>query len=235
MINCPKLKTTLASSGLLLPELTTLVAGSDWPPDFIFLRKLVIEDNMLSKPSIQSRKKIWEKLGDRYRFDAKDGLFCHWWDLIRFSEYHDLAQLAVLRWAQYDLLLRFLWINLYLPIKNAESPFQSKDLIYIIESHGGSQVLRRFFSNLSEKVQMRILQHFLLILKDCGGATGKVKKYFQSPPPGVNATRYAVQLARKEAPGSHEILDHWALRWWGDRASKADEILHCAESAARAI
>ena len=225
----PKLKTTLASSGLLLPELSVLVSDSEGDATCARLRKRVVDDNILSKPSIQSRQKIWAKLFDRYKFDVKDNLFLRWWNLIAQSERYDLAQLATLRWAQFDLVLRFLWKEVYLLRKNMEPSLQSKDIIGFVHDMRGTRTGKRFFFDRSENVQIRIAQHFLLLLRDCGAAKGKKSKNLVLLPVGKNASRYAVHLARKELPGSHEILGHWALRWWGGNSSKADEILRQAQ------
>lgn len=224
------LKTTLASSGLLLPELSVLVSDSEGEAAYARLRKRVVDDNILSKPSSQSRKEIWKKLTARYKFDIQDVLFQRWWNLIPYSESHDLAQLATLRWAQYDLLLRFLWNEVYLMRKTMEASVQSKDIINFISTIKGSHADKRFFMKRSENVRIRIAQHFLLILRDCGAAQGKNNKRFLTLPIGKHASRYVVYLAKQESPGSHEILEHWALRWWGDSPSKADEILRQGES-----
>ena len=226
----PKLKSTLASSGLLLPELSVLASDSERDFNYERLRKLAVDDNIVSKPSIQSRQKIWTKLLDRYKFDAKDDLFQSWWSLIRQSENYDFAQLATLRWAQYDLLLRFLWNDVYLFRKGIEASVQSEDIIGFIQDIKGVHAGKRFFLDRSESVQISIVQHFLLLLRECGAAKGKKNKMFVTIPVGENASRYAVHLARQECPGSHEILDHWALRWWGGNSSKADEILRQIES-----
>ena len=226
----PKLITTLASSGLLLPELSALVSDSEGEAAYARLRKRVVDDNILSKPSSQSRKEIWKKLTARYKFDIQDALFQRWWSLIPQSQSYDLAQLASLRWAQYDLLLRFLWNDLYLFRKGMETSVQSEDIIGFIQDIKGSHTGKTFFLVRSENVQKRIAQHFLLLLRECGAAKGKKNKMFVTIPVGENASRYAVHLARQECPGSHEILDHWALRWWGGNSSKADEILIQIES-----
>lgn len=226
----PKLKATLASSGLLIPELSVLASNSE--RDFIYdrLRTLVVDDNILSKPSIQSRQKIWAKLSDRYKFDIQDALFQRWWSLIPQSESYDFAQLATIRWAQYDLLLRFLWNDVYLFRKGMETSVQSEDIMGFIQDIKGVHAGKRFFLDRSESVQISIVQHFLLLLRECGAAKGKKNKMFVTIPVGENASHYAVHLARQECPGSHEILNHWALRWWGANSSKADEILRQIES-----
>jgi hypothetical protein len=225
----PKFKTTLASSGLLLPELSALISDSDKAVSYERLRFCVVDDNILSKPSTQSRQKIWTKLTDRYKFDFSDDLFQFWWNLIPRSEGHDLAQLAVLRWAQYDLLLRFLWNEVYLTRKSMEPSVQSVDIIDFIALIKGNHSGKRFFMERSENVRIRVAQHFLLILRECGAAKGKKNKKFVTLPVGTHASEYAGYLAKKELPGSHEILDHWALRWWGGNDAKADEILNRAQ------
>ena len=226
----PKLITTLASSGLLLPELSVLVSDSEGEAAYARLRKRVVDDNILSKPSSQSRKEIWKKLTARYKFDIQDALFQRWWSLIPQSERYDFAQLASLRWAQYDLLLRFLWNDLYLFRKGMEASVQSEDIIGFIQDIKGAHTGKTFFLVRSENVQKRIAQHFLLLLRECGAAKGKKNKRFVSLPIGKNASHYAAHLARRESPGSHDILNHWALRWWGGNSSKADEILRQIES-----
>jgi len=221
----PKFKTTLAGSGLLLPELAVLastVAENGATRD---LRERVLSDNILAKPSSQARHKIWEKLVSRYGMPSSDEVSRFWWDLLPETSPVDLAQLAVLRWAQHDLLLRFLWNEIYLPRRNMASPIQSTDLIGLIRGIKGIHSGRRFFLSCSETVQVRTAQHFLLILRECGAATGKRNKTLTTPPVGRRAGQFAAYLAKKELPGSNEILTHWALRWWGGGESKADEIL----------
>jgi BrxA len=227
--NEPKLKTTLASSGLLLPELSALFTYLEKNVSYQNLRKKVVDDNILSKPSIQSSQVIWGKLSARYKFNDKNDLFQNWLRLITQSEGYDLAQLATLRWAQSDLLLRFLWREIYLLLRNMEIPVQSNDIIDYIHSIKGHSTPKRFFLERSENVQTRIAQHFLLILRDCGAAKGKKNKTFSILPVGENASRYAVRLAKYDSPGSNEILDHWALRWWGDSPTKADDIIRKVE------
>lgn len=221
----PKLKTTLASSGLLLPELSVLVSDSEGEASYGRLRKRVVDDNILLKPSNQSRQTIWKKLTARYKFDAQDALFQRWWNLIPQSESHDLAQLAVLRWAQYDLLLRFLWNEVYLLRKSMEGSVQSEDIINFISTIRRRHTDKRFFLDRSENVRVRIAQHFLLVLKECGAAKGKKNKRFVTLPIGKYTSQYAAYLAKQDFPGSHQILGHWALQWWGGNSAKADEIL----------
>ena len=228
-IHSPKFKATLASSGLLLPELSVLISDSDKGVSYERLRTRVVDDNILSKPSTQSRQKIWAKLSDRYKFDFSDDLFQFWWNLNPQSEGHDLAQLAVLRWAQYDLLLRFLWNEVYLIRRSMEPSVQSEDIFDFISLIKGNHAGKRFFMERSENVQMRVAQHFLLILRECGAAKGKKNKKFVTLPVGTDASQYAGYLAKKELPGSHQILDHWALRWWGGNSTKADEIFNRAQ------
>ena len=98
-----------------------------------------------------------------------------------------------------------------------------------IHSLKGHSKPKRFFLDCSENVQTRIAQHFLLILRDCGAAKGKKNKTLSMLPIGENASRYAVCLAKYDSPGSNEILDHWALRWWGDSPTKADDIIRKVE------
>ena len=226
----PKLKTTLASSGLLLPELSVLASNSVGDSCYAKLRKQVVNDNILSKPSIQSRQKIWEKLFDRYKFNFEEPSFQFWWSLIPHSASYDLAQLAAMRWAQFDLLLRFLWNEVYLLRRSMVAPVKSEDILGLIQDIKGVNSAKHFFLARSENVKRRIAGHFLLILRDCGAAKGKKSKSLATLPIGKNASRYAVYLARQESPGSHEILGHWALRWWGDSPSRADEILRQGES-----
>ena len=225
----PKFKTTLASSGLLLPELSVLVSDSEIEASYGRLRKRVVDDNILLKPSNQSRQTIWKKLTARYKFDFSDDLFQFWWNLIPRSEGHDLAQLAVLRWAQYDLLLRFLWNEVYLTRRSMESSVQSEDIIDFINLIRGNHAAKRFFMERSENVRIRVAQHFLLILRECGAAKGKKNKKFVTLPVGTDASQYAGYLAKKDLPGTHQILDHWALRWWGGNSAKADEIFNRAQ------
>ncbi len=229
-ISVTKLKTTLASSGLLLPELSVLLSDSNKNLTYTYIRKRVVEDNILSKPSVHSRQKIWAKLVDRYKFDENDEFFRSWQKLAVQSEGYDLAQLATLRWAQFDLLLQFLWQNIYIPLNKMESSVNSNDIIDLVSRMKGYSAPKRFFLKRSEKVQSRIAQHFLLILRECGAAKGKKNKTFTVLPIGKYASEYAVYLSKRELPGSCEILSHWALRWWGGNSTKADEILRQVES-----
>ena len=90
-----KPKTTLASSGLLLPELSALFTYLEENVSYENIRKKVVNDNILSKPSIQSSQVIWSKLSARYKFNDKDNLFQIWLELITQSEGYDLAQLCL--------------------------------------------------------------------------------------------------------------------------------------------
>lgn len=221
----PKFKTTLAGSGLLLPELAALASTVAENGEAVGLREPVLSDNILAKPSSQARLTIWKKLVSRYGIPSSDEVSRFWWDLLPETSPVDLAQLAALRWAQHDLLLRFLWNEIYLPRRNMAAPIQSADLIGFIKGIKGIHAGRRFFLSCSETVQVRMAQHFLLILRECGAATGKRNKTLTTLPVGSHAGRFAAYLAKKELPGSNEILTHWALRWWGGGESKADDIL----------
>jgi hypothetical protein len=221
----PRYKTTLAGSGLLLPELATLGAGLSGKEADIGLRERVLSDNILAKPSSQARLTIWKKLVSRYGIPSSDEVSRFWWALLPEASNADLAQLAALRWAQHDLLLRFLWNEVYLPRRHMASPIQSADVIGFIKGIEGAHPGRRFFLSRSETVQVRMAQHFLLLLRDCGAATGKRNKSLMTPPVGRHAAQFAAFLARTELPGSSEVLTHWALRWWGGGESRADDIL----------
>ena len=127
------------------------------------------------------------------------------------------------------MLLRFLWKKVYLTRRSMEPSVQSEDIIDFVSLIKGNHAGKRFFMERSENVQIRVAQHFLLILRECGAAKGKRNKKFVTPPVSTQASRYAGYLAKTECPSSHEILDHWALRWWGGNAAKADEILNSAQ------
>ena len=176
--NNSKLKTTLASSGLLLPELSALFTYLEESVSYENIRKKVVNDNILSKPSIQSSQVIWSKLSARYKINDKDNLFQIWLELITQSEGYESAQLATFRWAQFDLLLRFMWRKVYLLIRNIESPVQSKDIIDFIHSIKGHSTPKRFFLECSENVRTRIAQHFLLILETAAQRKEKRIKRF---------------------------------------------------------
>ncbi len=221
----PKYKSILSQSGLLLPELSTLASSAEGKELDTQIKKLVIEKNVLAKPTAQSRQRIWKKLIARYRIHDGDEPLVFWWRLIPASANSDLAQLGALRWAQHDLLLRFLWNEIYFPRRNMGSAIQSSDLIGFIKAVDTIHPGRRFFLGCSENVQVRMAQHFLLLLRECGAATGRKNKLLATPPVGKNAVRFAAYLARRERPGSSQILQHWALSWWGASVSKADEIL----------
>jgi len=221
----PKFKSVLSQSGLLLPELSTLASARKEMASPARAKDLVLEQNILAKPTAQSRQRIWDKLIARYRIHTTDELFGFWWELIPTSANNDLAQLATLRWAQHDLFLRFLWNEIYLPRRSMDATVQSSDLIDYVRDIGAGHPAKVYFFKCSENVQIRMAQHFLLILRECGAATGRKNKRFATLPTGENAVRFAAYLARRESPGSHEILNHWALRWWGGNSSKADEIL----------
>ena len=225
MIAAPKVKSILSQSGLLLPELSTLANALGKTVSPAKAKDLVLDDNILAKPTAQSRQRIWNKLIARYRIHAPDDAFGFWWELIPASESNDLAQLATLRWAQHDLLLRFLWNEIYLPRRAMDATLQSDDLIRFVREIGAGYAARAYFFKCSDNVQIRIAQHFLLMLRECGAATGRKNKRFTTLPAGENAVRFAAYLAKTESPGSQEILNHWALRWWGGGSSKADEIL----------
>lgn len=221
----PKFKSILSQSGLLLPELSTLATTWNEMASPASAKHLVFEQNILAKPTAQSIRGIWNKLIARYRIQSPDDLFRFWWKLIPTSANNDLAQLATLRWAHHDFLLRFLWNEIYLPRRSMDATVQSDDLISFVREIGPGHPAKAYFFKCSENVQIRIAQHFLLLLRECGAATGRKNKRFATLPAGKNAVRFAAYLARRESPGSQEILNHWALRWWGGNSSKADEIL----------
>jgi len=218
-------KATMASSGLLLAELQVVAEAMAFGQGRQSLRAAVVDENILVKPTVRARKKVWEKLNDRYALTKLGATGCYWLQEIRSSAHEGLAQLAVLRWASMDLLLRTFWLDLYLPRSQSTSRYGAGDVLQWIEAGELRSDARRYFMQRSVSVQESIAQHFLVLLRTLGAAAGRAKKTFRPCLPTTSAVAFARKLAEADGAVGSAMLDYWALRWWGDTASRADALL----------
>lgn len=139
-------------------------------------RKLVIEENCLSRSSTAARNKIWTELRKRYPLDARSPLFAAFWQEWRrcMSEPERLLTMYVL-FAVNDRLvtdLATIWLCSYLRRSPAE--LRLADLRSFIARLGETD--HPEVGEWTESTRHKIAKHFLASARDAGLARGKVAK-----------------------------------------------------------
>lgn len=169
-------------------------------------RKLVVDENCLSRPSTSARQKIWSELRKRYPLDSRHPLFREFWQEWRRcqSDQERLLTLYVF-FASNDRLVADLgtnWLCSYLRRSPAE--LRLADLRAFIDRAG--QTDHPEIRQWTESTRHKIAKHFLASARDAGLARGKTTKVSMRPALYGSPVRLVVRVLRLARANDMEII-----------------------------
>ncbi|MEW6745479.1 MAG: BrxA family protein [Planctomycetota bacterium] len=197
----------LAASGAMLPQLYAVSEALPAGPDAKTLRRLIVDDNLLARPSHAARVKLHEKLQQRY---FPPGRPDHWRLLVSalrrttLDDQRALVACVALNWN--DLLFRSLnttW--LFSQLHHAGLSLKVEDVLEAIRKLAETYPVIRHWR---QSTRRSVAQHYLGALRDFGFARGKVKKYLTRPHIGPEALLFACELLVAEGIPAPAIVRH---------------------------
>ena len=165
----------LSARSALYPEFHQLVSIQGEVLESAAYRKLVVDDNCLSKTSMSARVKHWQELKSRYRLDASDPLFVAFfkeWQRCRSEPERSLT--AYVLWALNDRLVADLGMEWLFPLlRRAPAEVRLADVTAFIE-----RAFRKHpeAKDWSSETRLAVAQKYLSSIRDFGLAQGTVRK-----------------------------------------------------------
>ena len=169
-------------------------------------RRLIVEENCLTRSSTAARKKLWAELRKRYLLDRRHPLYEAFWNEWRRSKSDPERGLtAYTLLALNDRLVADLgtqWLFAYL--RRAPKEIRVQEVRAFIRRAGeaGHPEVRDW----TEDTQLHVAQHYMASIRDFGLARGKSKKFSQRPALYAAPVRLLVRVLRLASVKDLEIL-----------------------------
>ena len=208
---CPYLS-RLSARSALFTDLSLLLDGQSEALASAEYRRLIVEENALSRPSVSSRKKIWQELKSRYILDAKKTLFeAFWkeWKLCKTDSEHALTTYCLL--SLNDRLVADLNMTLLYPLLR-KSPVEI-NVEHILAFLKHSEKKHPEILKWTEKTKLRIAQHYLASIRDFGLAKGKFKKSTIRPALYGAPVRLLIRALRLNEIRNSEVIKSPVFRF----------------------
>jgi hypothetical protein len=196
----------LSARSALFTDLQLLLDSSPELLNSEEYRRLVVEENCLSRPSTAARKKLWEELRKRYLLDRRRPLYEAFW-----SEWHrsksdpERGLTAYLLLALNDRLIADLgtqWLYPYL--RRAPAERRVEEVRNFIRRAGEAD--HPEVKGWSDDTQLHVAQHYMASIRDFGLARGKSKKFSQRPALNCAPVRLLVRAFRLLRTNDLEVV-----------------------------
>jgi len=192
----------LSRQGAMLEELRVVVYDIAPETARSDLRRLILEDNVLRRGSLSSRREIFRKLGERYFRRETRKATALFLQAIRDSrEPSHLALLAYVMFLWNDALAFTLSVEWLAPKLQGDGfTAETSDILREL------QFLEKQIPAIrgwGETTRKRIGRHYLGLLRDCGFAVGSARKMLRKPYVAPEVALFAAQLIA----GSGEPLE----------------------------
>lgn len=188
-----KITAMLSRQGAMLEELRGVIEYVNPENAREDLHRLILEENILRRASISSRKEVHRKLSERYfRKDTPkaNAQFVSAFRQISEPSQTGLLAFALLLWNDgltFELSRRWLAPKLHGPMFVAETIDIERELEFMEEAHP----VIRTWNNITRK---RIATHYLSSIRDCGYASGSAKKEIHRPYISPQVILFAIRL-----------------------------------------
>jgi hypothetical protein len=204
----------LAARASLYADLQTLLGSVHEPVFRAEYRRLVIEDNVLSRRSSAAREKIWKELAARYGMDGSSPLFrAYLEEYRRGSSERDRALTSYILFAFQDRLVCDLGTDwLYEYLRAAPADLRTVDVLAFLSSGEPVHPEIRHWSASSRE---NIASHYLSALKEFGLARGSQRKMSVRPSPGPAPVRFLLRALLLEGASQREAIQSRLLRLLG--------------------
>jgi len=204
----------LATRASLYSDLQTLLSIVHEPVPRAEYRRLVIEENVLSRRSSVAREKAWNELAVRYGMDGSSPLFrAYLEEYRRGSSERDRALTSYILFALHDRLVCDLGTDwLYEYLRAAPADLRTVDVLAFLSSREASHTEIRGWSALTRE---NIASHYLSALKEFGLARGSQRKMSMRPSPGPAAIRFLLRAVLLAGASQKEAVQSRLLRLLG--------------------
>lgn len=209
---CTRYSSRLSARSALFTDLQLLLEGRSEPLTSDEYRKLVVEENCLTRPSTAARRKLWEELRKRYLLDRRRPLFVAFWsEWQRSKSAAERGLTAYVLLAMNDRLVADLGMQwLYGQLRRAPAELRVEEVRNFIRRVG--EAGHPEVSEWTEDTQLHIAQHYMASIRDFGLASGKTKKLSLRPALYGSPVRLLVRSLRLASMNDLEVVWSPAFR-----------------------
>ncbi|MBM3301725.1 MAG: DUF1819 family protein, partial [Deltaproteobacteria bacterium] len=201
----------LSARSALYTDFRILLDAASQPLKSNGFRELVVERNVLSKPSTSSRRKTWKELKSRYLLDSGHPLFAVFWaEWIRCESEAEKAQSAYCLLALNDRLVADLGSELLFPLlRRAPQLFRSDDVLAFINR---AKTLHPEITSWTENTKEAVAKKYTTSIRDFGLAKGTVNKTTVRPALYGAPVRFLIRALRITGRKDLEIVQASVFR-----------------------
>jgi hypothetical protein len=198
----------------MLPQLYTVAEVLGETPTRALLRQVVLEENLLARPSLSSRTKVYRKLQQRYFPPSRLGQWPLLLRALRREERDDQkALVAYVAFCDNEPLFRTL--NLEWLVPRLDEIGREVDVLEVLEAierlEGTYPEVKRWASS----TRLSVAQHYLGALRDFGFARGIAKKRLARPHVGEGVLLFVCELLLGRGVPPADVLQHELVRVLG--------------------
>ena len=196
----------LSARSALFTDLQLLLDDRPEPLQSDEYRKLVVEENCLTRPSTAARKKLWEELRKRYLLDRRRPLYeAFWREWHRSKSDPERGLTAYVLLALNDRLVADLGMQwLYAYLRRAPADLRVEEVRNFIRRAGETD--HPEVRDWTEDTQLHLAQHYMASIRDFGLARGKSKKLSLRPALYGAPVRLLIRALRLAGVNDLEIL-----------------------------
>lgn len=195
----------LSARSALFTDLSLLLVNQTEALDSTEYRNLVVKENILSRNSLSSRKKIWAELKKRYILDATHPLYAIFWiEWKHCVTDPERAQTVYCFLSLNDRLVADLNQQLLFPLlRKAPVNIRVQDVLAFLEraTKNHPEIL-----TWTDTTILRLARHYLASIRDFGLAKGKIKKTTTRPALYGAPARLLIRALRLNGVGDIDII-----------------------------
>jgi Putative inner membrane protein (DUF1819) len=209
-----KITARLSEQGAMLEELRAVLPAIRPTSARDDVRRAILEENVLRRPSVNSRRKIFEKLNGRYfRLDAPLAVarFVEAMQTVQDPLQESFLAYVMLLWND-GLVFRMGCEWLAPMLENAPYDAETSDIDTQLD------LLSRVIPQVREWAPStchKIAINYLNLLRDCGYATGTLRKRLRRPFIGPDVVLFGVQLIIGSGEAISRLPEHTLFRAMG--------------------
>jgi hypothetical protein len=209
-----KITAQLSEQGAMLEELRAVLPVIQPTSARDDARRAILEDNVLRRPSVNSHRKIFEKLNGRYfRLDAPLAVarLVQAMQMVQDPLQNGLLAYVMLLWND---ALAFRLGGEWLAPKLGSDPYdaQTSDIDAELDRLSSAIPQIRTWAPITRH---KIAINYLNLLRDCGYATGTLRKRLRRPFIGADVVLFGVQLIIGSGEAISLLPEHLLFRAMG--------------------
>jgi len=204
----------LSEQGAMLEELCVVLPVIRPTSARDDMRRAILEDNVLRRPSVNSRRKIFEKLSGRYfRLNAPLAVarLVHTMQMVQDPLQNSLLAYVMLLWN--DALV-FQLGGEWLAQRLGSAPYDTQTSDIDVELDRLSSTIPQI-RTWAPITRHKIAINYLNLLRDCGYATGTLCKRLRRPFIGADVVLFGVQLIIGSGEAISYLPEHLLFRAMG--------------------